>query len=96
MKKSGVGLWAGACVLAVAGSVALAAEDTKVQSAAKPSLTVTVTTPQTASLTQKISANGNLAAWQEGNNAANINSETTFDFAENSSHYMRASIKRSF
>lgn len=34
-------------------------------SAAKPSLTVTVTSPQTASLTQKISANGNLAAWQE-------------------------------
>jgi RND family efflux transporter MFP subunit len=34
-------------------------------SAAKPSLTVTVTTPQTASLAQKISANGNLAAWQE-------------------------------
>ena len=34
-------------------------------SAAKPSLTVTVTIPQTASLTQKISANGNLAAWQE-------------------------------
>jgi multidrug efflux pump subunit AcrA (membrane-fusion protein) len=28
-------------------------------------LTVTVTRPQTASLTQKITPNGNLAAWQE-------------------------------
>jgi HlyD family secretion protein len=34
-------------------------------SAAKPSLTVTVTSPQASNLTQKISANGNLAAWQE-------------------------------
>jgi len=33
--------------------------------AAKPSLTVTVVTPQMASLAQKISANGSLAAWQE-------------------------------
>lgn len=33
--------------------------------APKPSLTVTVTSPQKANLVQKISANGNLAAWQE-------------------------------
>ncbi len=65
MKTSGVGVWACVWVLASAASVALAAEDNKAPSAAKPSLTVTVTTPQMASLTQKISANGNLAAWQE-------------------------------
>jgi RND family efflux transporter MFP subunit len=68
MKTSGVGVWACVWVLASAAgaaSVALAAEDNKASSAAKPSLTVTVTTPQTASLVQKISANGNLAAWQE-------------------------------
>lgn len=33
--------------------------------AAKPSLTVTVVSPQIGSLAQKINANGNLAAWQE-------------------------------
>jgi RND family efflux transporter MFP subunit len=48
-----------------AASVALAAEDNQASSAANPSRTVTVTTPPTASLVQKISANGNLAAWQE-------------------------------
>ncbi|MFY9183830.1 MAG: efflux RND transporter periplasmic adaptor subunit [Limnohabitans sp.] len=67
MKKSGVGAWAWACawVWVIAVPVAFAAEDNKTPAAAKPSLTVTVTIPQTASLTQKISANGNLAAWQE-------------------------------
>lgn len=33
--------------------------------APKPSLTVTVVSPQSGSLAQKINANGNLAAWQE-------------------------------
>ena len=65
MKTSGVGVWACVWVLASAASAALAAEDNKAPSVAKPSLTVTVTTPQTTSLAQKISANGNLAAWQE-------------------------------
>jgi hypothetical protein len=50
------GVWGGACA---------ADEKGKAPPPAKPSLTVTVTTPQTASLAQKISANGNLAAWQE-------------------------------
>src|SRR5205814_4058316 len=34
-------------------------------SAAKSALTVTTTTPQTATLPVKFSANGNIAAWQE-------------------------------
>jgi RND family efflux transporter MFP subunit len=65
MKKNGVGVWAGLGLWAAAVGMVCAAEPTKSASAAKPSLTVTVITPQTASLAQKISANGNLAAWQE-------------------------------
>jgi len=65
MKKL-VGRWSvWACVgfLGIA-STCLADESTK-PSSAKPSLTVTIATPQTTSLAQKISANGSLAAWQE-------------------------------
>jgi RND family efflux transporter MFP subunit len=76
MKKRGV--WASACnglwtVLGVSfglslgwgsASVALAQEANKPPTA-KPSLTVTVATPQVANMAQKISANGSLAAWQE-------------------------------
>ncbi len=66
MKKTGVGvLWAGLGLWAAAVGTVCAAEPAKLPSAAKPSLTVTVTTPQTASLAQKISANGSLVAWQE-------------------------------
>ncbi len=65
MKKSGIWaravLWVGA---GLAGAV-FAAENPQPPSTPKPSLTVTVVTPQTASLAQKISANGSLAAWQE-------------------------------
>jgi RND family efflux transporter MFP subunit len=63
MKKSGIWVWAG--VLWSLAWVAQAADDRQSPAAAKPSLTVTVVTPQTAGLAQKISANGNLAAWQE-------------------------------
>ncbi len=42
-----------------------ASEEKKAPGAVKPSLTVTVDQPQSASLAQKLSANGNLAAWQE-------------------------------
>lgn len=65
MKKSGVwiGVWVGVCM--GLGHAAWAVEDSKSSVLAKPSLTVTVTLPQTASMAQKISANGNLAAWQE-------------------------------
>ncbi len=65
MKKNGAWVWVGFWMLASAVGVVCAAEDTSKPSTAKPSLTVTITTPQTANLAQKISANGNLAAWQE-------------------------------
>ena len=42
-----------------------AADDKKPASAPKPALTVTVTQPQSASLPLRISANGNIAPWQE-------------------------------
>jgi RND family efflux transporter MFP subunit len=63
MKKSGIWVWAG--VLWSLAWVAQAADDRQQPAASKPSLTVTVVKPQTASLSQKISANGNLAPWQE-------------------------------
>ncbi len=63
MKNSGARAWVG--VLLGLACAAQAADNSKPPAPAKPSLTVTVATPQTASLTQKISANGNLAAWQE-------------------------------
>ncbi len=65
MKKNGVGVWAGLGLWFAALGMVCAAEPAKPASLAKPSLTVTVTTPQTASWMQKISANGSLAAWQE-------------------------------
>jgi RND family efflux transporter MFP subunit len=65
MKKTGVGVWAGLGLWVASVGMVCAAEPAKSASAAKPSLTVTVTTPQTASLSQKITANGSLAAWQE-------------------------------
>jgi len=42
-----------------------AADDKKPASAPKPALTVTVTQPQSASLPLRVSANGNIAPWQE-------------------------------
>jgi HlyD family secretion protein len=63
MKKSVVWVWAG--VLWGLTGVAQAADDRQPAAATKPSLTVNVVMPQTASMAQKISANGNLAAWQE-------------------------------
>ena len=63
MKKSGLRVWAG--VLWGMAWAVHAADNSKPPAPAKPSLTVTVAIPQTSSLAQKISANGNLAAWQE-------------------------------
>jgi RND family efflux transporter MFP subunit len=65
MKKSGVWVYARGVVLLGLACAAQASDNSKPPAPAKPSLTVTVATPQTASLAQKISANGNLAAWQE-------------------------------
>ena len=42
-----------------------AADDKKPAAAPKPALTVTVTQPQSANLPLRLSANGNIAAWQE-------------------------------
>jgi len=65
MNKSGAWVWAVICLWAGAAGVTAAAEDSKTPGSAKPSLTVTVVTPQTSSLPQTVRANGNLAAWQE-------------------------------
>jgi RND family efflux transporter MFP subunit len=71
IKRIYSGVWAS--VLAVAVGAAWSAEQTKPPAAAKPSLTVTVATPQTGTMAQKISANGNLAAWQEATIGAEAN-----------------------
>jgi len=42
-----------------------AADDKAASAAPKPALTVNVTQPQPASLPVRVSANGNIAAWQE-------------------------------
>lgn len=73
----------GASVLAsglVAVAVAVQAADEKkpaapaaAASANKAALTVTTTTPQTAVLPVKISANGNIAAWQEASIGTEVN-----------------------
>src|SRR4029453_11133750 len=42
-----------------------AAHPRRAPAPARPALTVTTTTPQTATLPLKVSANGNIAAWQE-------------------------------
>ncbi len=65
MKKCGVWVFARGLVLLCLACAVQAADNSKPPAPAKPSLTVTVTTSQTASLAQKISANGSLAAWQE-------------------------------
>ncbi len=70
-------LLAAALVAGVAlGAITLgarAADDKKPAAAApKPALTVTVTLPQTTSLQMRVSANGNIAAWQE----ASVGTET--------------------
>jgi RND family efflux transporter MFP subunit len=63
MKKSGLRVWAG--ILWGMAWAVHAADNSKPPAPAKPGLTVTVAMPQSSSLSQKISANGSLAAWQE-------------------------------
>jgi len=59
-------LWAATLIGAsLAAFSACAADDKKASAPTKAALTVTVTQPQPAKLPLKISANGNIAAWQE-------------------------------
>lgn len=58
---SAVGFW----LLVGLSPLRLAAQGGPTAAPGKPSLTVTVVQPQSANMAQKISANGNLAAWQE-------------------------------
>jgi HlyD family secretion protein len=65
MKKCSARVWLIMGAWASVSSQVYATDDIKVPSRSKPSLTVTVVEAQVTSLAQKISANGNLAAWQE-------------------------------
>jgi len=62
-----------AAALALGVSIASAAPDAKNGGAAKPSLTVTTTHPQQSSLSLKLAANGNVAAWQEASVGSEAN-----------------------
>jgi HlyD family secretion protein len=63
-----------AVVMIIGGSFILAgAADEKKPAAAKPALTVTTVRPQQADLAIKLSANGNVAAWQETIVGAEVN-----------------------
>ncbi|WP_341909310.1 efflux RND transporter periplasmic adaptor subunit [Polaromonas sp. YR568] len=69
-KLSPVALATTAAVLLVAGVAVYfitrpAAPDASKAAAVKPALTVTTTVPETASLPVRLSANGNITAWQE-------------------------------
>lgn len=65
MKKNGAWFGVSLGVLALAAAFGVAAQEGETPQLSKPTLTVTVTYPSTASLAQKIKAHGNLAAWQE-------------------------------
>jgi HlyD family secretion protein len=62
MKKIGVVVWAVAALMGCNGAFA---NEAAKPALVKPTLTVTTAIPQSQNLTQRISANGNLAAWQE-------------------------------
>jgi len=57
---------------AAASPAATAAEPGAAQAAAKPAMTVTTATPETASLALQLQANGNIAAWQEASVGAEV------------------------
>ena len=65
MKRNDVGIWVLVGALAAGWPLAGLAQDARPQALAKPSLSVVVVTPQMGTMPQKITANGNLAAWQE-------------------------------
>jgi RND family efflux transporter MFP subunit len=62
MKKIGVVVWTVAALMGCNGAFA---NEAAKPALVKPTLTVTTAIPQSQNLTQRISANGNLAAWQE-------------------------------
>ena len=62
MKKIGVVVWAVAALMGCNGAFA---NEAAKPALVKPTLTVTTAIPQSQNLTQRISANGSLAAWQE-------------------------------
>lgn len=65
MSKNGAWRFLSLGAVVLAATWGVAAQESAASQATKPSLTVTVTAPQTATLAQNIKANGNLAAWQE-------------------------------
>jgi HlyD family secretion protein len=68
------------------GGIALplnAADDNKPSTAAKPALTVTTVRPQAADLKIKLSANGNVASWQETIVGAEVNGLRLIDVKVN-------------
>lgn len=65
MKKSFLWLTKISGLVLLWGGTVQAQTTPKPPDSSKPSLTVTVATPQTVNLAQKINANGSLAAWQE-------------------------------
>ncbi|MDB5899991.1 MAG: periplasmic linker protein-like protein [Ramlibacter sp.] len=65
MQRIAANLSAFPCLLALAALLAGCGGKEDAKPAAKPALTVTTTTPQQAMLPVTLTANGNLAAWQE-------------------------------
>ena len=63
MKK--IGIRVGLAVGGMLWGLVMAEPDNKASTVAKPTLTVSTVIPLSQNLTQRISANGNLAAWQE-------------------------------
>ena len=55
----------GACACALLAPAVTAAQDNTAPPAPKPALTVSVTRPATTKLTERLQAQGNIAAWQE-------------------------------
>ncbi|NBW73245.1 MAG: biotin/lipoyl-binding protein, partial [Microbacteriaceae bacterium] len=56
----------------LAGTASRLESETKPAAAAKPAMTVTVAQPQNQQLSQRLSANGTVAAWQEASVGAEI------------------------
>jgi HlyD family secretion protein len=68
----GVGWW-GVSALLNGGTTKIKIHGLKTSAAIKPALTVTTTTPFFAEWPEKMSANGNIAAWQEASIGSEVN-----------------------